>query len=149
MEAFKKIATVQSAGNSQIEKMYSFIDKEVLTDNFYEYQLKFSDIDGQFTLSNVKTLQLNCSKANTSLNIFPNPATNRLNLLFVTEEENVSLSTNIIDIAGRVVMKKTKQMPNGSAILTYDISSLGRGTYFLRYKDIDGNTSGSIKFLKQ
>lgn len=145
---FKKIATVQSAGVSNTDKIYSYLDKEVDQNISYEYQLKFVDIDGQFTTSEIKTLMLDCSKDNTSINIFPNPASSELNVLYVTESNDVDLSISIVDITGRTILTKSQNMKNGGNVITLDIQSFANGNYVLHYQDTDGSSVGSVKFAK-
>lgn len=145
---FHKIATVQSAGNSQIEKIYSYLDKEVVSGKAYEYQLKFVDIDAQFKVSDIKTLSLDCTKESTSVNIFPNPATSELNVLFVTENDEVELSLEITDITGRTILTKSQVMNNGGNVITLDINSLASGTYVLHYRDANNEVVGAEKFMK-
>lgn len=147
-QAFRKIATVQSAGHSNVDKIYSFLDKDVQQHITYEYQLKFVDIDGQFTISDIKTLNMDCSKESTSINIFPNPATSELNILYVTEEDNIDLTVAILDMTGRTIMTQTKEMKNGGNVITLDINSIANGTYLLHYQDADGITVGAEKFVK-
>lgn len=143
----RKIATVQSTGVSQTEKVYSYLDKGVNTGVQYEYQLKFVDIDGHFTTSDIKTLRLDCSKASSTVNIFPNPVVNELNVLYVTEKEDMKLDVAVVDLAGRTLMEARKDMVNGGSVLTLDVKHLAAGTYILHYQDSDGSTTGSIKFV--
>ncbi len=146
---FRKIASVKSAGASSTEKVYSYLDAEVSQDATYEYQLKFVDLDGQYTVSDIKTLKLDCTKENTSINIFPNPATSQLNILYVTEADQADLTVEVVDITGRTILSNSKLMKNGGNVLTLDISSIAVGTYLLQYHDVEGLTVGAIKFIKQ
>lgn len=145
---FKKLATVLSAGESQTEKVYSYLDKTAEENIGYEYQLKFVDIDKQFTLSDIKTLNLNCSDETTSLNIFPNPVTSELNILFVTDQVGIELQLEVVDIVGRTIISKSSKIDHASTVITLDMSSFATGNYILRYRDTDAVNEGSLKFTK-
>lgn len=146
---FEKIATVQSAGQSSQEKMYSYIDKDVKENTTYEYQLQFVDIDGRISKSDSKTITLDCSNTNSSIHVFPNPAKNELNVLYVTESNNAEIEIAIYDLTGRNIISKTQSLNNGGNLITLDVSKLSNGIFFLHYKDIDSMESGSVKFEKR
>jgi hypothetical protein len=145
---FHKIARVQSAVSSDEEKAYSYLDKDVSQDGEYQYQLKFVDIDNKYTLSNIKTVKLDCTKEHIGMNVFPNPASGKLNILYITEEDRVALKLEVIDVSGRKIMSHSQYVHGGGTLITLDISALANGTYFLRYDDIDGHVKGSEKFVK-
>ena len=146
---YRTIATVQAAGNSTTAKNYSYIDKEVSKDGAYEYELKFVDIDGTFTVSDIKTLKLNCVEEVVSVNISPNPTSNDLNLTYITEEAQVELFVEVMDVTGRKLMSTSQMMKSGVNKMTWNIAPLATGAYFLHYHDADGYSEGSIKFIKQ
>lgn len=147
---FKKIATVQSAGMSTEDKVYSYQDKEVKEqEESYEYELKFVDIDGKYTMSSIKSIRLNCNEEQTGIDLFPNPAQSELNLLYVTEAAQIEMELVIMDMVGRKVMSSSHKASNGSTVITLDISRLAKGNYVIKYYDMEGLTNGSMKFLKQ
>lgn len=146
---FAKVATVQSAGASDDDKIYSYIDKEVKSDIAYEYQLTFVYTNAQTAKSEAKSLTLNCTSKNTSINIFPNPAVSELNVLYVTEEDDVQLDLEIVDITGRTIQEKKQVLKSGGNVITFDIASLEAGNYMLHYKDQSASSKGSLKFTKQ
>lgn len=147
--AFIKIGTVQNAGNSLTEKMYSFIDKDVNPSTSYEYQLKFVDIDGQFTKSDIKTLNLDCNTEDTGIQIFPNPASSELSVVYMSSQADIEMQFDVLDIAGRKILSTTKLLNNGGNLVVLDVSSIARGTYVLHYHDLGGIDKGSVKFVKQ
>lgn len=146
---FEKIATVQSAGNSTSEKVYSYIDKDIVSDKVYEYKLKFVDIDGQFTESDIRSLSMNCTTQSNSINIFPNPASSELNILYVTESEEAALSLSVNDITGRTILTKSQTVKSGPNVITFDLSHLAVGTYMLRYYDDESLNKGTLQFIKK
>ena len=74
--------------------------------------------------------------------IYPNPASNSINLSFEKNLENANLK--IISILGQTVLEK--QNLSGTN-LSFDVSGLSNGTYVLQLKD--GSTISTSKFIKQ
>ncbi len=148
--AFSKIATIKTSGNSNQTQVYSYVDESVKTDGTnYQYQLRFVDLDGKLTNSETRTMTINCAGSDASIvNIFPNPSSGDLNVLYVTESENTDLMVNIVDLAGRTLTSKTTALSNGTTLIKMDVSSFAKGTYMLRYNEVDGVNHGSIKFIK-
>lgn len=148
---FNKIAVLPLAGNSSTTLSYSYIDKTVTQqDNYYEYKLKFVDIDQKSTLSEVRSLKMNCGDASSStlFNIFPNPATTELNVVYITDEADMILQLDIVDLAGRKILSKAQEIVTGSNVISLDIHSVATGNYFIKYHIAENGTSGSLKFLK-
>ncbi|MBK7764374.1 MAG: T9SS type A sorting domain-containing protein [Bacteroidetes bacterium] len=146
---FSKIATVQSAGSSHQEKAYSYSDEAVNSGEVYEYYLQFIDIDGQFTISEIRSLTLDCESESNSLQIFPNPATSELSVLYVTIAEEAVLNLDISDIAGRKLYTKSSVLKPGANLINFDIIGLAAGTYLIHYTDEESLTKGTFKFVKQ
>lgn len=147
--SFTKLATVQSVGNSSQEKMYSYIDEETKSDETYAYYLKFIDIDGKAKQSEIRTLSLTCDGEISSINLFPNPAKNELNVLYVSESNNSEIEIKIFDLTGRNLLSKTQMLNEGANLITFDVSNLSNGIYFLHYKNFDSMEAGSVKFEKR
>ena len=148
-KTFSKIATVQSAGYSNQEKSYNYVDKNVMSNETYEYQLKFVDIDGQLQQSETKALTIICNEENTNIKVFPNPANNELNILYISESDNSEIEIKIYDLTGRNILSKTQVLNNGANLITLDVSKLSNGIYFLHYKNLDSMEASSVKFEKR
>lgn len=85
------------------------------------------------------------SRYNDGLKLFPNPATDRLNI-----EMNPIMAgaeIRVYDIAGRVQM--TASIPPHEKSATLDICILPQGIYFLKIVADSGRISGTQKFVKQ
>lgn len=87
----------------------------------------------------------NLSSPTTKLNIFPNPASNRTNILFeLTSEQTINLA--IIDITGkRVVQVANQKMAKGTHIINADLSTLSSGLYFIQLNT--GNVQSTQKLM--
>lgn len=94
---------------------------------------------GQLTIdSNLNIVQNTAS----TLKLFPNPATSKVNLSFTNNLENADLQ--IVSLLGQIVLEK--QNLSGSNF-SFDISNLANGIYVISVEDA-GMVSNS-KFIKQ
>ena len=89
-----------------------------------------------------ETLGISTNKFNDKINLFPNPATSQINLLFADNLENANLK--ITSILGQTVIEKQNVSGNN---LNLDIASLSNGTYIIQVKD--GSSIRTSKFIKQ
>ena len=97
---FRKIATVQAAGNSQVTRHYSFDDSSVTAPVIY-YKLKVADKDRiNYKYSNV--IALHADKEFAVYNISPNPFTDLLNIR-IDVILDISLQISLSDVAGRKI----------------------------------------------
>lgn len=79
------------------------------------------------------------------LSIFPNPVTNKL---FIQGPDKEVLSAiEVVDIAGRVLVQRSKTMLMAQETIELDLSSLQAGMYFLRLQSEKG--SNSVRFIKK
>jgi len=147
---FEKIGTVSLSGNSSTDQSYSFLDETAVDQSeAYEYMLQFVDQDNSFTNSEVRSVLLNCSKGNTEVQLFPNPASNQINFVYNTEEDDVQLYVEIIDLAGRTILSEERIVDTGSSMFSFNVNELAAAQYILRYSSVEENINGSIKFLKK
>lgn len=73
---WRNIGTI-AAKNMMGTNSYSFVDESKPSNNVY-YRLKCVDIDGRFTYSAIKKVVVN--EADNSINIYPNPAKDKINI---------------------------------------------------------------------
>lgn len=71
--------------------------------------------------------------------LYPNPATNVLNLDWMQEEEGV-LNFRITDLSGRTVAAEQVTVGNGMQHHTFNISTLAKGIYLLNIESAEGKT---------
>lgn len=137
-KGFSNIGTVKAAGNSNSPVSYSFSDKG-LEEGKYYYRLKQTDMDGKFTYSMVRQVQVAMQDA--GMIIAPNPVhrSEGLNItLPVTAAEQVVL--HISNQEGKVMKEYSYRLEQGTHVLQAGISDLAPGLYFLSVKNQQGNT---------
>lgn len=89
--AWKTIAVINGAGNSTIQQNYSYIDTLLNTGNFY-YRLRQTDFDNRFKYSPIIYVK-NCGNLNNKyLNIYSNPAGNKLSLSYTGNKIEITLT---------------------------------------------------------
>ncbi|MFM9028142.1 MAG: T9SS type A sorting domain-containing protein, partial [Bacteroidota bacterium] len=79
-------------------------------------------------------------------NIYPNPATNRLNLVGTLQVEK-SLQFRMIDFSGKEMISETIMLVPGSNSLSFDVSAFSRGIYTAILQDDD--TTDAIRIVLQ
>lgn len=86
-------------------------------------------------LSHVGASELNVS----ALNIYPNPATDQLNVVF----DATSISTvQLTDLTGKVVDIQTAKV--GANKINFDVATVNAGVYFVNIKNAAGNTAQKV-----
>jgi hypothetical protein len=119
---FTTVGSVAASGYSSSERQYHFTDYHPLNNNFY--RLQTVDRDGQSSHSNVVAFRIGKIK---SLDVFPTPASNVLNIqLRNAEQTNVQL----IDVSG--IVRKTVAVPAGENAFQLYIGDLLPGMYVVR-----------------
>ena len=80
------------------------------------------------------------------VNIFPNPTSNALNILYAGYDENI-LSYSVTDVWGQQVVQQTGVAVNFGSESSLNLSQLSDGVYFLKITD-KNNNSTSVKIVK-
>lgn len=130
---FNKIGSVMAAGNSSTKHTYQFIHYAPASGNNI-YRLIQVDLDGKTVLSETRQVRFDAS----SIHLSPNPASSSIVISGIFK---LPSELRIIDINGRVVLKKTILQQ----IQSISISALPNGLYIAEIKD--SNTR--IKFIKR
>ncbi len=86
------------------------------------------------------------NKIFSSLILYPNPSTDKINLV-INASQNENAQIEIIDMQGKVVASSNKNIVAGSSTQSINISSLAKGNYFISIKTSEGETSE--KFVKE
>ena len=143
LQNWEKIGFVEGHGNSNSEKKYDFIDKNVLSGNKYSYRLKEINTDGSFKYSKVVEVNFSVpSEFNLSQN-YPNPFNPVTNIKFEFDK-NTKARLTVYDVLGN----KVADLFNGRVErgrrykVKFDGSSLSSGVYY--YK-LTGNNKTEIK----
>lgn len=130
---FKHNSTVLVTGKNN----YSYTNNQ--TENTGYYRLKMQDNDGSYNYSSTLKVITQCNEH--AIVVYPNPASNQLNIKGATSGRQIVI-TNII---GQQVMSLKA---NGQALQTIDVSALANGTYNIAVIN-NNNVDYITKFSKK
>ncbi|HNJ59325.1 MAG TPA: T9SS type A sorting domain-containing protein, partial [Chitinophagaceae bacterium] len=119
----------QTAAKNNAYNEYSITDVQPLNGTSY-YRVEAVDKDGKITYSKTEKVQLKVDKE--QLTVFPNPATNVVNIIY-----NKIKQVTVADIAGRMVRN---MQVNGADMVQVNIAGLQQGVYLVRVTSTDNKT---------
>lgn len=140
---FSPLHVLAAAGNSSSTQKYLYVDKAPLTGKNY-YRLKQTSKDGSINYSTVIFIDVSIKDGNL-LRIFPNPVTNRLDVLLPFQ--SINLQAVIVDSRGVQCVAVTATSNNISEALTNNLPGLKSGWYTLQIND--GKRIYKSTFIKQ
>ena len=125
---------------------YSFNDTQPCYGTSF-YRLKMTDFNGTITYTMPVTVSYNKDQTDAGISMYPNPATNQINIV-------VNQTIQPIRKGYRIIIYNTSgiQVLSGrTSTSTWlgNLTSLSKGTYLVKVATDDGNTNiGSSKFVK-
>ncbi|MDQ6762831.1 MAG: T9SS type A sorting domain-containing protein [Bacteroidota bacterium] len=147
---FKTIGLVFGAeGNVSTTSKYSFSDKakDLSSHKVIYYRLKQIDFDGKVTYSVVKMVRFG-SDTKISVQVFPNPYTQTINVNFASEE-NGKAEVRMINTKGQVVAKSQSLIGKGyNKLQLTDLSTQLAGLYIVDVI-VNGKVVDTQKVIKQ
>lgn len=149
-KSFESIGIVDGAGNSSRNINYLELDKNPLSGISY-YRLKQTDFDGKFTYSQIVSVEMKKdSKVLASMNIYPNPAIDLVNIQVSDESVNPNTKVEIFNAIGQVVFSNTISNLSSNNNHVYQVStgSFSSGFYMVRMMNGD-EVVGSQKLIKK
>ncbi len=142
---FTTIGMVGAAGNAQFRNDYFFTDQHPFRGANY-YRLEQVDIDGTTMVTYTVVANLSCTDGRPT--IFPNPATDLLNVIFAPALDGL-FHFSILDELGRQVAVSSADLQRGQAGFALPLDALARGWYHLQITGPDGSSVPGDGFLKQ
>lgn len=140
-KAFEALSFISSK-NSIDGAEYSFVTDSDKSSSYKYYRLKLLDGDGSFSYSDVKVLKTSCKKE-ISLDIYPIPANDMVNVKLSGFEGRELKSVEILDSQGKWVKSLNLYTQEVNKV---NIESLSSGVYFLRL--VDDVSVNEKKFVK-
>jgi zinc metalloprotease ZmpB len=121
---FEPIAQIKGAGESRIERQYSYTDRQPINGINY-YRLQQSDFDGRTSYSQVVSVRFD---AKSPLALYPNPVSQDLTVAHSLEAGEVS----IFDANGLLVRKVFFDDNEAKSGTRINIETLPTGTYWIQ-----------------
>ncbi len=132
------IENVNAVGNS-----YTRVDYETLDEHPYQglnyYRLKQTDFDGQFSFSEVQTVEIEAGL----IDVYPNPVVDKM-LISISSFDKQDWYYSLRDIMGRAIVIE-KSIDDDFIHLAH----LPSGSYFLQIFDINKSNFQTFKILKK
>lgn len=144
---FETIAKVAGAGTAHEIQFYELRDAAVVYQKgVYYYRLKQVDFDGNFTYADVVAVEINKSIDFELTRVFPNPASEQINVLLNLESSHQTQVT-ILDMTGRVLLEQAiNNEILGVQNIPLNIADLQSGCYIVRVQS--GEIVQSTQFIK-
>jgi hypothetical protein len=141
---FLTIGRVAAAGNSDNLIDYSFVDDAPLEGVSY-YRLRRVDQNDRADHTDAKQVMFRRGVA--SIELFPNPATNEIQVLYELPEEGI-VQWRILDTSGRFILEGNDAGDRGRNRMEIPVVRLDQGSYILELRDGRGHPQGVARFVK-
>ncbi|HCA83272.1 MAG TPA: hypothetical protein DEP18_05755 [Flavobacteriales bacterium] len=141
---FIVIGSVAGSGNSTVPLSYQFFDGNTVQGHTY-YRLRQFDFNGENSTSQTIVV---FPKENNEAFIYPNPASDKLNI-DVYNEFNTRITVRIIDLAGHVFEETFFAEEGVNHFNSSHFSSLEKGVYFVQITTPSGMVIKTEKIIKQ
>ena len=133
---WKRIATVQRSGAAGSRKQYQYTDEQPVN-GINDYRVKQIDLDGKFTYSAVKTVEIN--RQENGFKVYPNPFAGNIDI-YVSGVHGKNIDINILTTSGAILRKESREAGiNGSKISITGLQGLTPGIYYVIAKDDRGS----------
>ncbi|WP_264793694.1 T9SS type A sorting domain-containing protein [Aureispira anguillae] len=123
---FSKVGEVKAVGNSTSQQAYSFLHENPIIGHNY-YRLKCVDLDGSFSYSKIRVVELLGNHVNPII-VFPNPTKDVVTIQCTALTTDAQLE--LMDESGKLISIRT--MPKGSTTQKLSLEELPTGIYLLR-----------------
>jgi len=130
--SWNNVGTVEAHGNSATPIDYSFTDTKPASGTS-EYRLQMVDKDGSAAYSTVVSVHLGLA---TSVSIYPNPASNYVNVVLGSNSTG-NVSVRLINTAGQLLMEKTVSDAAGTTV-ALTVTNFPAGNYLIVVVGSDG-----------
>ncbi|MEN2280485.1 PKD-like domain-containing protein, partial [Algoriphagus sp. SE2] len=150
--SWEKIGEVSGQGYSDSETAYSFVDSNLPASggNVF-YRLKQLDIDGSFTYSVTRSIQVPSLKGKSNWIIYPNPSENRsyvtVGLLNVSVYNDEPILVRISDVKGVLQTYSTSSVEEVNAAVNSYLENAISGMYIVQL--IWGDQSEQLKVIRK
>lgn len=140
---FEKLTSVPSLGNRAVSKNeYNATDLVPFVPIAF-YRLKIIGNSGSYSYSPIIKI-MSIANQDHSINVYPNPSNDFLNLVFNTSE-NEEAKIQVFNQKGQIVLTQDVMVKIGKNKLSINIAQLTSGSYFLQLSKMPYS---NIKFIK-
>ncbi len=141
---FEEVAKISAVGNTEAPTSYQALDANPPIGRIY-YRIRQTDFDGQTSFTN--RVELSMESEGFAVNLYPNPATERINLDIRTEQGDAA-TVSIRSIDGREVLRQPLSLVTGLNHQEFSLQQYPAGTYLLQVLRSNGTLPTTIRFNK-
>lgn len=138
---------VEAVGNSTSVQSYEFADVMTETGVAAFYKLKVVDNDGSSALSHALYIAAKGQSVTGINNMYPNPCNDILNVNLKAVSEG-DITVEVVDAFGKVQNSIGGDDITGLSTVSFDLSNLSTGVYFIKVSNSCGQSEMS-KFVKK
>lgn len=134
---FETVGTVSGNGTTQVKHTYTFTHTGLSAESIHYYRLKQVDLDGKFTYSQTRSVQLDGYKG-ILMRVSPNPVSDRTLKASVEYGDDALPSAAdliVTDANGRAVDRLSAELKKGLNTFAFRLDSQPAGTYLLTLKN--------------
>jgi hypothetical protein len=138
------LANVSAAGYSSLPLNYAYTD-DAPAAGVNEYRLESIDRDGKTSLSPIKVIRTGLIAA---LSVFPNPASDVVNVSFKSTQAAGMLSIRLMNQFGQILTEKKLENAAGTTV-SLPISNYPQGNYLIVVSGADGSSQIGKLFISR
>lgn len=145
---YESIGQLDGAGSSVEAKSYQFVDAglvDIARSNEVYYYVKQVDFDGEFTVSDVASVELEVTATFEMRNVVAGQETGIVSVFFQTLNGGNVVAT-VYDISGRALATQSVEVEEGFASMDIEVGTKSGGIYVVSLTD--GKEVVSTKFVK-
>lgn len=139
---FSSLGSVKQ--NAEAEKKYGFLDQTPLNGHNY-YRIKIRKKDGSIAYTGTRTVIFEQTGTEEYVSIFPNPATNRINIKLSEGWKGHPVAINILDISCKLVFHQRRDYND---LITLDVSALLPGSYMIQLANSEHSALAKLSIVK-
>ena len=145
---FKEIAQIPAAGNSSLQKNYSFVDDKISSSMRYVYYaLAIVDKDGRTELSPIKIFKNKSASPKLIISLSPNPISGMGHLMLKFNADKAgTMTAKLIDAQGKLVLQTDLSAVTGVNNGHIHLGEISNGAYIFQFT-LDG-ISESYRIIK-
>ncbi len=136
---FKEIAQIPAAGNSSLQRSYSYTDEQISSSIRYAYYaLAIVDKDGQMELSPIKIFKNKAAAEKLIISLSPNPINGMGHLMLkFNADKPGTMSARLIDAQGKLVLQTDLSAVTGVNSGHIHLGEISKGAYTVQFT-LDG-----------
>jgi hypothetical protein len=142
-DAFTTIGVIDGNGTTTDKHYYAFTDRNVPSERIIYYRLAQYDFDGDNETFKIIAIKSGFHTGGMKVEVYPNPATEKVSLSFDGLLVNSEVIVQIIDLNGRILLQK-RTVANEGPVTIEGLDELSHGIYLIKAQSSDFSVSDRL-----